>query len=262
MTADKLDVILPAGGRLTGDFAREAGASVKALIRIDDRTVLERTIETLRETGIVNRIVVVGPGELALHPSTRSADTVLPEGDSGPDNIIRGVDWLEAQTGAAKRVLVVTTDLPFLTPDGIRDFVEACPDTGDICVPILRGEEFAARFPGSPATFASLADGHWTMACAFLLDPHAVKRNVIRIRQVFDARKSEIAMARLLGPLFILRYLTRRLHVEDIERRCSEILNCRGVAVRNAPPELAADIDTVEEYRYAVTHAALVPCPR
>jgi GTP:adenosylcobinamide-phosphate guanylyltransferase len=258
MTSRSLDAILPAGGRLTGEFAGEAGVTVKALIRIDGRTVLERTIETLRSTGIVNRIVVVGPSELALHPATRGADSVITEGDSGPDNILRGIDWLEAQGSIAERVLVVTTDLPFLTSAAIRAFVEACPASGDICVPILRGEAFNARFPDSPATFAALADGAWTMACGFLLDPLAVRRNYTRIQQVFDARKSEMAMARLLGPLFILRYLTKRLRVEDIERRCTEILNCRGIAVRNAPPELAADIDTIEDYRHAVAHAGAI----
>jgi hypothetical protein len=250
-----LDVILPAGGRLNGAFADEAGVSIKALIRIGGQTVLERTVATLRATGIVDRIVVVGPSELALHPATRGADAVLPDGDCGPDNILRGIDWLEAQGGASLRVIVVTTDLPFLTADAVRAFVEACPPSGEICVPILRCEAFTERFPDSPATFAPLADGQWTMACGFLLDPNAVRRNHLRIRQVFAARKSEFTMARLLGPLFVLRYLTRRLRVEDIERRCTAILRCRGVAVRNARPEMAADIDTVEDYRYAVTHA-------
>lgn len=257
MSRNKVDVILPAGGRLTGDFAREAGASIKALIRIDGTCMLERTIETLRQTGETGRIVVVGPTELALHPASRRADAVLPEGTSGPENILIALEYLQANGGASERVLVVTTDLPFITPESLSRFLNACPSHAEICVPILRREEFLSRFSGSPATFAPLQDGEWTMAGAFLLDPAALLRNRQAVQRVFDARKSEFAMARLLGPLFVLRYLTRMLRVEDIEKRCSRILGCRGVAVRNAPAELAADIDNVEEYRYLARGATL-----
>lgn len=42
-------------------------------------------------------------------------------------------------------------------------------------------------------------------------------------------------------------------HRADMERGClTQTRQWRGVAVLNAPPELAADIDTLEEYRYAV----------
>ena len=48
-----IDVILPAGGRISGEFAAETGVGVKALIEIGGRTVLQRTIDALRATGQV-----------------------------------------------------------------------------------------------------------------------------------------------------------------------------------------------------------------
>jgi hypothetical protein len=62
-------------------------------------------------------------------------------------------------------------------------------------------------------------------------------------------------MARLLGLLFIARFAFRRLSVAHIERRCSQILGVRGVAVHGCAPELAFDIDQESEHRYAVEWA-------
>ncbi len=89
-----VDVILPAGGRIGGDFAAEAGASIKALIELHGVTVLERTVRVLRAMPEVGRIVVIGPAELQGHAASRGADVVLPEGDSGPSNIMLGLEWL------------------------------------------------------------------------------------------------------------------------------------------------------------------------
>jgi hypothetical protein len=215
----------------------------------------------LRAAGCVRRIVVIGPGALADHPAARGADAVLPEADSSPGNVLRGLAWLreddkrEGETSSG-RVLVVTTDLPFLTPRAILDFLSACPEEADVCVPLLRREAFEARFPASPITYARLRDGERTMACAFLVNPAAIEANRVHLEKIFAARKSEIAMARLLGFPFVARYLTRRLTVAQVERRCGEILGCRGAAVIGAAPELAFDIDRPEEYRYAKTAGA------
>jgi hypothetical protein len=65
-------------------------------------------------------------------------------------------------------------------------------------------------------------------------------------------------MARLLGASFILKFLTGRLTVADIEKRCLDILGCPACAVRRCSPELALDIDLPEEYRYASAHVAAV----
>ena len=82
---------------------------------------------------------------------------------------------------------------------------------------------------------------------AFLVRPDALRRSRVQIERVFAARKSQPAMARLLGPVFIARFLTRRLSVAHIEARCGHILGCRGQAVRGAAPELAFDIDTMDD---------------
>lgn len=253
----KADVILPAGGRIAGEFAKETGAEIKALITFDGRTVLERTVETLRATGRVERAVIIGPEELKEHPAAGAVDVVLQEGASGIDNLFHGIEWLRDHDDGqhADRVLVVATDLPFLTSKAVCGFLNACPPDSTICLPIIRREEFEGRFPGSVNEFVRLRDGEWTMGCVFLLDPKTITESRVHLQHIFDARKSQIAMLRLLGLPFILRWLTRRLTVDHIEARCTQILRSTGSAIRGCAPELAFDIDLPEEYRFALRQA-------
>jgi CTP:molybdopterin cytidylyltransferase MocA len=261
-----VDAVLPAGGRVKGELASLAGTDLKALMRFGGETVLERTLTTLRATGLAHRIIVVGPQEAVAHVADL-ADAVLPETDSGAGNVLRGTEWLGRvdATGGAGRVLVLTTDLPFLTPEAITRFVEACPPQMDLCVPVLNRQEFEADFPHSEKRYVRLRDGEWMIGCAMLMRPLALLRNRLMIERAFAARRSQLGMARLLGPLFVLRFLTRRLRVAEVEAKCLHILGCTGAGIRGCAPELAFDIDYLSDYRYAAERCerrALVAPPR
>ncbi len=252
-----VDVILPAGGRIAGEFARDAGAAIKALIRLNDETLLARTIAALRETGRARRIVVVGTHEDAeLRAAASDADALLPEGETGPDNIFRALDYLRSGGFPPRPVLIVTTDLPFVTAASFSGFLERCSPDADLCIPVVERAEYEARFPHAQNEFVRLRDGQWTIGGAFLVRPDALEKSRTQLDQIFAARKSQPAMARLLGPLFIARFALRQLTVAHIERRCGQILGVRGVAVRGCAPELAFDIDQPNEYRYAVEWTA------
>jgi hypothetical protein len=85
------------------------------------------------------------------------------------------------------------------------------------------------------------------------MNPAAIMRNQVMIERVFAARRSQLGMARLLGPLFILRFLARRLTVRQVEAKCLQLLDCTGGAIRGCAPELGFDIDYPQDYEYAVT---------
>lgn len=251
ISTERIDAILPAGGRVSGALAEESGATIKALIPLRGETLLEREIRALRDTGRIGRIAVIGPTEVE-DAASHGADIVLPEGSDGPENIFRGLEWLQAQENAAHRVLVVTTDLPFLTAVSLTQFIEMCPPELDICVPVIERREYEAVFPEAPGVWMRLQDGEWAIGCAFLLNAPALQKSRPHLEQAFAARKSPIGMARLLGPQFILRFLFKRLTVAHILERCQRVLDCTGAPIRGCAPELAYDIDEVPEYRYAL----------
>ena len=249
----RFDVLLPAGGRISGDYAREAGTEIKALIEFDGATVLERTIAALRATNRVTRIAVIGPREIENHAATRAADLFVEEGKSGPDNVFRGLEKLGYDCENHARVLAVTTDLPFLSATALLAFFTAADafQDADICIPIVEKRAFEKAFPGSAGEYVRMRDGHWTLGCAFLFRASVVAQIRPHAEAAFQARKNQLAMARLLGPAFIARFLTKRLDVAHVQAACERILHCSGRVVTSGAPELAFDIDTLNEYRYA-----------
>lgn len=253
----KLDVILPAGGRVDEAFAKEAGTPFKAIIQMGGQTVLGRTIDTLRKLEEVGRIAVIGPQDVLDHPDTTKADIKLPEGMTGPENIFKGLEALVGEPvnrgeGETAKILIVTTDLPFLSADVLRKYIDLCPKDKDFTIPLIGRNAWNAAYPGFGATFVKLNDGEWTTGCAYMATVEGLRKARPHIERVFENRKSKLGMAKLLGPAFVLKWLTKRLTVADVERKVRQLLDCSGVAVPNSPPELAYDIDYLDDYHYAL----------
>ena len=245
------DVILPAGGRVDAALAQAAGGDVKAIFRFGEETILGRTVRVLRESDLSRRIVAIGGDAVRMEAGFHAVHSI-PEAGTGPENILNGLKWLRAQPDPPARVIVATTDMPFLTAEIIRRFVALCPEDRAIAVPLISRAEWEARFPGSHAMFIRLGDGSWTTGGLFLLDTEALERSMPQIERIFAQRKSKLGMARLLGPAFVLGLLRKTLTVPQIEAKIQAMLGCSGAAVRGAPPELAYDIDGLEDYEYAM----------
>ncbi len=246
------DAILPAGGQIDAEFAAKVGTTNKALIQIDGQTILERTIKALQETGRVGRIVVAGTDEVKNSESAKLAYRVVSSGSSGPESILNGLKFLLAEANPPSKVVVVTSDLPFLTPALLTDFIDSCPINMDLCLPLITKEQYQARFPHSASTFISLKDDTWTAGNVYLIDVKALENSMPHLEKIFLVRKSKLGMAKLLGPVFLYRFLRKQLTVPMVESKLQEILGCSGAPVLNCSPELAYDIDAYDDYEYAV----------
>lgn len=256
-----VDVIVPAGGKLPTSLSRLIGTERKPLIKFNDKTILETTMDALKGSPFVRRIVLVGPEDVLEQDAARRADERMPEGATGPENIYRGLDWLMRQPDPPQYVMIVTADLPFITSDTLKAFVEMCPDGKDFCVPLVSEDNFQELYPSATATFVALQDGTWTTGCAYLATAEGLKKAIHHIEAVFQRRKSKIGMARLLGFRFVWDLVFRKLNVTDVEGKVKELLQCDGVAVPGAPPELAFDIDDKEDYYYAISYIRSNPRP-
>lgn len=247
------DLVLMAGGRIEGSFAEASGTELKALIRWDGSTFLERAVQAGRTSGCVRRLVVVGPQALRFQPGVEVADALIPEQGDPFSSLYAALEWLrERGSTPASHALVVATDLPFITGGSVRDFVEACPPDAELCLPVTDQRALEERFPGIPRAYVKLRDGAWKVGGAVRMRTEQILEMRPHLESLFASRKSPIALARILGPGFLLRLCLRRLTVDQLEKRMSEILGCRAAAVRNGPPELALDVDHLDAYRGAL----------
>jgi CTP:molybdopterin cytidylyltransferase MocA len=240
-----IPAVVTAGGRLEGALAEATGQSVKALVALHEGTpMLRRVLEALSGSGVVGDTVVVGPDALKPHVGTAC---LLPEGDNGIENLIRGLNAVDSTQGFA---LFAASDLPYLCAESVRWLVENAPEDADIVFPITDRQRYEARFPGTPGAWTKLRDGELTGGSVFLMRPAAVQRNRGLIEKVFNARKSQWQMAQLLGLGFALKFATGGLTVAAAEARATALTGCRCRALPDAHPHLACDLDTHEEWLY------------
>lgn len=240
--------VITAGGRVDGEFASAIGTPVKALAPFRGATLLSRTIEAVRGLGI-DRIAVIG-GSDVRSACDRQVESVIEESASGSENMIRALRaWSDAPI-----LLYLTSDMPFISARSLGAFADRVPGE-TLALPLTDWKSFDERFPGAPPFGITLARERVVNGGAFVIPRAAVARLERIAGEFFEARKSVWRMARLTGPALLLQFVFRRLSVDRLEREAERILGIPAKAVRNAPAELAYDVDVLEEYRYAVARA-------
>jgi len=243
-----LKAVITAGGRVDGSFAQAAGTSVKALAPVRGETMLARMIAALRAAG-VDEIAVVGGDEVRA-ACAQSVDRIVDESPSGSENLLRALRaWPEGE-----RLLYATSDLPYVTAGSIADFVERVGH-GTLAVALAEFKDFGARFPGAPPSFGITLGGERVVNGGLFSIPHgAIGQLATMATRFFEARKRPWRMAGLVGPAVLVRFLSGRLRVADLESMALHVLKVPAQALRGCAPELAFDVDTAAEYRYACTH--------
>jgi CTP:molybdopterin cytidylyltransferase MocA len=242
------NAVITAGGRVNGAFAQTIGTPVKALAPFGGSTFLHRTIAALRDAG-VERIAVVG-GEEVRAACAGDVEQIVHESEDGAENLRRA---LHAWNGDAP-LLYATSDMPFITGAAIRDFVASTP-AGTLALPLAEWSDFERRFPQAPPFGIMLAGEKVVNGGIFALPAGSTSRIESFARRFFDARKSPLRMAQLTGPVLLLQFLFKRLSVAGLQTHAQRLLGIPSRAVRHAAPELAYDVDILEEYRYAIEHA-------
>lgn len=239
---------ITAGGRPGDPFARALGVPTKALASVSAITMLDRAIDAVRATG-ARRIVVIGGEAVRAHCGSR-VDDVIDEAPDGRENIRRAM-----ACGTSEPLLLSSSDMPFVTPSAMADFVEnarAC----DLALPLAEANAYEATFPGAPPHVTRLGRERIANGNVVYFGAGIAPRALDASQRFFDARKSLVRMAGLLGPGLLLRFATRRLRIAHVEARGSALLGCAVRAIRNASPTLCFDIDSIDDYRYAIDYAA------
>lgn len=240
--------VVTAGGPADGTFATAAGTAVKALACVRGVPMLESVITALREAG-ADRIAIIAGPEIQERYGTR-VERVVEAARSGGANIIRALRaWPEDGTP----LLYATSDLPYITGSSVRDFVERAPYDA-LSVSLAEAARYAARFPGCPPFGITLARERVVNGGVFLLPPGGAERVERLATKFFDARKAPWRMASLIGVGTLWRLVAGRLSVADLEAKARRELGVRAFAVRDCAPELAFDVDTLADYRYACEH--------
>jgi CTP:molybdopterin cytidylyltransferase MocA len=244
-----IDCLLLAGSPNTGPLRDISPMAYEALIPIGPRAMVEYVLEALRASACVRRIIVIGPEEIARLPAASGVEVYTPA-DSLMENLAAGIALLKG----TETVLVATADIPLLTPAAVRDFIDRCGDRrADLYYPVVREEIVERHYPGGRRTYVRLSDGRFTGGNLVLFRPAVFERCRAKAQEFARYRKNPLKLAALVGPVFVLRFLLRRLSLADAERRITALAGITGRAIVSEYPELAVDVDKPEDYELVVS---------
>jgi CTP:molybdopterin cytidylyltransferase MocA len=243
---DPMRAVITAGGLVDGAFAKAIGTAVKALAPFGARTLLDVALDACEGAGI-DGVAVIGGPEVRGHLAHRAGVRVIDAALDGGTNLLRALDaW------PGERMVYLTSDMPFASAHGVRDLIARSADLA-LTMALADVDAYDARFPGAPGHSVALGGERVANGNAFVVAPAAVVPARTMATKFFDARKSLLRLALLLGPSMCLRFATKRLTIADLEAYGRRRLGVSVGALRGCDPGLCYDVDTLADYEYART---------
>ncbi|MEW6189230.1 MAG: nucleotidyltransferase family protein [Actinomycetota bacterium] len=234
----KVDALILAGGTLKGISGEDKIS--KALIEIEGKPMIEYVIDVLKDCPGIGRMVAVISSAASLGTWAQRVDRVLFKDGSLTENIEAGMEYL----GGDQPILVLSSDIPLITPEAISDFLNRCSrKESRVYYPIISREDVEKSFPGVKRTYAVLKDGTFTGGNIALIDPKVIRDNRKLLERFYNLRKSPFQLARALGLRFILKFLFRMLTIAELEDKISHLIQAKGCAIITPYPEIGVDVD-------------------
>jgi hypothetical protein len=164
------------------------------------------------------------------------------------DSLLRALSRLNTD----KHVLVLTSDIPLITPEALEDFLQQCVKReADIYYSFVPKEAIEEKYPGVHRTYVRLSDGTFTGGNVVLINPQVVLERGQRILQAVQLRKHPVKLCRMLGFKFLLKLMRGKLSVAEIEKRVGEILGFIGAGIVSNYPEVGVDVDKPSDLELA-----------
>lgn len=223
------------------------GVVNRALTPLGDKAMLSYVAEALAASGSIGRVFVVGdvPGDANLYERVSPGETLM-------DNLLAGIRAACAER-EAPRLLISTSDIPFLTPNAVDDFVAqavaADADFGYSIIPMARCRE---AFPQMKRTTLRLREGVFTGGNLMLVNPEYVLGRQETILRAYAARKRVGQIGAMLGWGLLARIVVaqmvapRVLTIPMLEAGVARLLGsgCRARAIVTQYAEIGTDIDS------------------
>ncbi len=253
----RVAAIVLAGDRKTPDaVAEEAGTQCKALAPVAGAPMLQRVLQALWDSALLDRIILCGPAQEIV-----ASSPVLQELLSASR-----IDWVacaDSPSASAldafaalppERITLLTTaDHALLSAPMIRYFLHRAQiGNWDLAVAVAEQRIVSARFPAARRTAIRLRGGPYCGCNLYaFLTPHS-RQLADYWRKVEQERKRPWRIVvRLLGWRAVLDYALGRLTLEKALQQLSRRLGIRIGAIVLPYPEAAVDVDTPADRKLA-----------
>jgi len=213
----------------------------KALWELHGKPMLSYVLEAVKGSQLISECVVIGPPSIDPLLDVRRVD--------GKPDLFANVNMAPTIFPNAHHVLHLSSDIPLITSEILDAFIKQALDSGaDVIYPIITQAQQEAEFPGFKRTFTKIQDGSFTGGNAWILTNQALE-NGQELGQAFvHGRKQVAKVVKMLGPMMLLRMLTKTLGIRHAEARVGKLLGglpVKGLIFQHAA--LGNDLDHLEQ---------------
>jgi len=238
------NALILAGAKEKGPLEIAENVDNKALIRINNRLIIDYIVEALNNSENIDRILVIGPKN-ELHPHIgKKVEEILNSGKSILENMEIGLNYFNS----TDNLLFLASDIPLITPAAIDEFLRICTKRkAQIGYPIITKENIVKMYPETKRTYIKMREGIFCGGNIAFFKPEVFFQNKKLIKELFDNRKAIWKYVKILGIEFILKFLFKTLTFEEIEKRVTDILGYNSIAVKISYPEIMIDLDKTSD---------------
>ncbi len=215
----------------------------KALLEIGGKPMVQWVLDALSEAKNVENVVIIGltaeSGVTCTKPLIFLSNKI-----SMIENILGGIHKVLEIDPSATRVLMVSSDIPAITPEMLDWEVETTLQTDvDLCYTVVKREVVEARYPDSRRTYVKLKDVEVCGGDMNVLHTSVVNMNPEVWERLIASRKNPIKQAAIIGfdTLFVIAF--RMITLEQAVNRLTSRLKMTGRAVVCPYAEIAMDVD-------------------
>jgi len=241
-----LNALILAGSKEKGPLEITAQVDNKALIRFNNRPVVDYIVEALNNSRYIDKILIVGP-EDQLNPFFRpKIEKILNPGESILENLEKAISYFNT----SDPLLILTSDIPLISAQAIDEFINICLErNASLSYPIITKEEILQKYPEAKRTYVSIKDGTFCGGNIILMKPEIFYQKKELIENLYKNRKVAWKWAGIFGWSFILKFIFKGITIQEVEEKVSQLVGFNSVAVRISYPEVMMDLDKISDYQ-------------
>ncbi len=239
--------VVLAGTAEENELTEQTGARNKSFINLGGETVLGYVLRALQQAEDVTDICVVGPPEDLKFLQEKYSFRIVKERGTIAENIYAAYE----EGIASEYFLLVTGDLPLLSPEAMADFLQQCkPYDLDFYYSIVPKEVVEGSYPGVKRTYISLREGTFTGGNIFLVRTEKLPAKLPHVEEFIRLRKSPAKMILKLGIPFLIKIFTKTLTIAELTKRVQKFMGIKGKAAITCYPEIGTDLDKPSDLNF------------
>ena len=240
-----MDAVVTAGGipQVGEPLYPYTQGGYKALLDVVGKPMIQWVLDALASARRIEKVVVIGL-PLDTQISCSKLSSFLPNQGDMLENIRAGIKQVQKLNPHAHHVLVVSSDIPAITPDMVDWVVDTTMHTDDdVYYNVIERKVMESRFPSSKRTYTRLKDVEVCGGDMVVVRAMTVISNEKIWSKIIAARKSVFKQASLIGYDTLVLMLLRAVTLEGAVKTAANRLNITGRAILCPFAEIGMDID-------------------